>query len=131
MLQLQCYSQLKAMKQTAANIQREQRTLAKFIEVYCHDQHKPAEAARIPLGSVDVQEIIGHIPRLCPQCARLLAHAMIKRQNCPMVPKPMCKHCPKHCYAPAYRQQIRKVMAYSGRKLVMRGRIDYLLHLLS
>lgn len=118
------------MQTSEASIRREQKTLARFIEVYCHDHHEPADAASIPLRTLNVREIIGHIPRLCPECAKLLAHALVKRQNCPMDPKPMCKHCPKHCYAPTYRQQIRKVMAYSGRKLVLRGRVDYLLHLL-
>jgi hypothetical protein len=47
-----------------------------------------------------------------------------------MNPKPMCKHCPSHCYAPMYRAQIRRVMKYAGIKLLMRGRVDYLLHLL-
>jgi hypothetical protein len=47
-----------------------------------------------------------------------------------MDPKPACKHCPQHCYAPRYRDEIREVMRYSGRKLVMSGRVDYLVHLL-
>ena len=119
------------MQRAAANIRREQKTLAKFIEVYSHDHHRPVEGAPVPLRALNVEEIIGHVPELCPECAKLLAHALVKRQNCPMEPKPMCKHCPKHCYAPAYREQIRKVMAYSGRKLVLRGRVDYLLHLLA
>jgi len=42
----------------------------------------------------------------------------------------MCKHCPEHCYAPRYRAQIREVMRYSGPRLVLRGRLDYLWHLL-
>jgi hypothetical protein len=47
-----------------------------------------------------------------------------------MNPKPMCKHCPNHCYHPTYRAKIREVMQFSGRKLLLGGRVDYLLHLL-
>lgn len=131
MLKLSEYDVIVPMAQTLEpKIQRELRLLAKFIEVYCHDHHDAADASPIPLRTLDIQQVIGHMPSLCPQCAKLLAHAFTKRMNCPMDPKPMCKHCPKHCYAPDYRQQIRTVMAYSGRKLVMRGRLDYLLHLL-
>lgn len=42
-----------------------------------------------------------------------------------------CKHCPDHCYYPTYREQIRKVMAFSGRQMVVRGRLDYLDHRLT
>jgi hypothetical protein len=47
-----------------------------------------------------------------------------------MDPKPMCKHCPSHCYRPSYRARIREVMKFSGRKMVLSGRLDFLLHLL-
>jgi hypothetical protein len=47
-----------------------------------------------------------------------------------MDPKPACKHCPSHCYHPDYRKRIREVMRYSGRNMVLGGRLDYLYHLL-
>ncbi|NLX20763.1 MAG: hypothetical protein GXY55_03705 [Phycisphaerae bacterium] len=46
-----------------------------------------------------------------------------------MNPKPMCKHCPKHCYHPRYRQAMREIMRYSGRGMVLSGQFDYLFHL--
>ena len=54
----------------------------------------------------------------------------MKRSRCPLDPKPACKHCPVHCYHPTYRQNIREVMRYSGRRLVLSGRLDMLYHLL-
>lgn len=105
------------------------RTLARFVEVFCDGNH-PADVRRpVRMRTHDVAGIAGHPVELCPECTRLLMHAFVKRSRCPMNPKPACKHCPNHCYAPEYRQRIRKVMAYSGRKLVLRGRLDYLLHL--
>ena len=105
--------------------------LIKFIEVYCHDHHSEQTDSDLSfLKKIDLKELTNSPPQLCPECQKLLAHALVKRTTCPMDPKPTCKHCTKHCYHPRYRQQTREVMKYSGRKLVMRGRIDYLIHLL-
>ncbi len=106
------------------------KTLVKFVEVYCDGNHPEADRVAVDLKTHDLKELTGKQPRLCPDCQKLLAHALVKRTVCPMDPKPQCKHCPNHCYAPTYRQKIQEVMKYSGRKLVMRGRVDYLLHLL-
>jgi hypothetical protein len=105
------------------------RILVKFIEVYCEGNHPEADRGQTELKTHNLHELTGHQPHLCPGCQKLLAHALVKRTVCPMNPKPQCKHCPRHCYHPTYRKQIREVMKYSGRKLVMRGRVDYLLHL--
>ena len=105
--------------------------LIKFVEVYCHDRHAGASAMnQLVLKNHDLKELTGKLPKLCPDCQKLLAHALVKRSVCPMEPKPTCKHCPRHCYHPRYRQQMREVMKYSGKKLVLSGRIDYLIHLL-
>jgi len=77
-----------------------------------------------------MEALAGREVCLCPACARLLAHAMTKRTHCPMDPKPACKHCSKHCYNPVYREQIQRIMKYSGRKLLLSGRLDYLVRML-
>jgi hypothetical protein len=112
------------------SVQRDLKTLIRFIEVYCHGHHdgRPRQAA--PMRGCDVAAIAGAAVELCPDCRKLLMHALVKRIHCPMDPKPACKHCPNHCYHPDYRSKIREVMAYSGRRLVLKGRLDYLLHLL-
>jgi hypothetical protein len=55
---------------------------------------------------------------------------MEKRRRCPLDPKPSCKNCHIHCYSKEYRAQIREIMAFSGRRLILRGRLDYLWHYL-
>jgi len=111
-------------------VQKDLSMLALFVRVYCEGNHAEATKAPFVLKGFDVPAISGREELcLCPGCTKLLMHAFIKRQACPMDPKPMCKHCPSHCYAPLYRQQIREVMKYSGRKLVLRGRLDMLIHL--
>ena len=113
----------------AGKLDRDLKILARFIRVYCGDYHKSAPKATLQLKTHDLPALLGKPVLLCPQCRKLLAHALVKRTNCPMDPKPACKHCPNHCYHPEYRARIREVMKYSGRKMVMSGRLDYLIHL--
>ena len=92
--------------------------------------YSPEVKRIVKLRTHDVQKMAEQLVALCPGCTQLLAHALTKRSNCPMRPKPACKHCPCHCYRPHYRAQIRQVMKFSGRYLLLTGRLDYLLHLL-
>ncbi len=109
---------------------RDLKTLALFIRLYCDQKHADATKSKIELKSHDLEAIAGHSIELCPECAKLLMHSFVKRTQCPMDPKPACKHCPRHCYHPDYRARIREVMKYSGMKMVLGGRLDYLFHLL-
>ncbi len=111
-------------------LERDLRTLIRFVEIFCHDHHCHDSALPVVTKVVDITELAGHPIELCSDCRKLLAHALVKRFTCPMDPKPACKHCPNHCYHPTYRHRIQQVMKYSGRKLATRGRLDYLLHLL-
>jgi hypothetical protein len=86
------------------------RLLTLFTRVYCRDHHMPQGYP------------------LCPECRDLLRYARQRRQRCPLDPKPVCKKCPVHCYKPVHRQQVRKIMRYSGMTLVKRGRLDLLWH---
>ena len=109
---------------------RDLKTLALFIDVYCRYKHAETERKAVDLRTHDIASIAGKTIVLCPECTKLLTHAFVKRTHCPMNPKPMCKHCPNHCYHPSYRAQIREVMKFSGRKMLLGGRLDYLFHLL-
>lgn len=117
-------------RQTNRSLQRDLKTLVRFIGVYCDGRHADRSREPARLATHNVQELAGKPLVLCESCRKLLAHALIKRTRCPLAPKPACKHCPSHCYHPAYRAQIREVMKYSGRRLVLHGRLDYLIHLL-
>ncbi len=106
------------------------KTLANFIQLYCDHQHKDIAKAPVILKTHDVAAIAKHAISLCPECTKLLTHSFVKRSHCPMDPKPACKHCPSHCYHPSYRAKIQEVMRFSGKKMVLSGRLDYLLRLL-
>jgi hypothetical protein len=101
--------------------------LARFIALFCQAKH-----GREASGGIAVPDILQGASRrrlmLCAECAELLEHGMKKRALCPLNPKPACKNCHIHCYTPEYRQRIREIMAWSGRKMVLRGRLDYLWH---
>jgi predicted amidophosphoribosyltransferase len=106
------------------------KTLSRFIQLYCDRHHSEDERASTPAALPAIENITGHAARLCPHCAKLLAHAIVKRSHCRMSPKPACKHCPSQCYAPTYRRAIQEVMKFSGPRLVLTGRLDLLIHLL-
>ena len=112
------------------SLKHDLKTLAMFINLYCRYKHSEEERTPVVLKTHDVRGIAGRAIVLCPECTKLLAHAFIKRSHCPMEPKPACKHCPNHCYHPTYRAKIREVMKFSGRRMLLSGRLDYIFHLL-
>jgi hypothetical protein len=77
----------------AGELQRDLKTLALFISLYCRYRHEKAEKAVVQLKGYEVGAIAGRELVLCRCCRKLLAHAFVKRANCPMDPKPQCKHC--------------------------------------
>ncbi|QXE92664.1 nitrous oxide-stimulated promoter family protein [Geomonas subterranea] len=93
-----------------ANIDDDLRTLVLFIETYCRGKHQSPKGA------------------LCQECRELLAYSESRRKKCPLDPKPTCNDCKIHCYGNIQRAKIREVMAYSGRRLLLRGRVDLLWH---
>ena len=113
-----------------SELDRDLRTLARFVQVYCRHKHIGTHKRSVRLKHHNLRAIAGTGVSLCRECEKLLAHAFVKRSNCPMQPKPACKDCPDHCYHPKYRAGIREVMKFSGIQLLLSGRLDYLLHLL-
>lgn len=92
------------------NQEKDIRVLETFIGCYCRNKHKSAKGS------------------LCAECSELLRYATMKREKCPLDPKPSCKHCHVHCYGKVQRAKIKEVMAFSGRHLMLRGRLDLLWH---
>ena len=102
------------------------KVLIRFVEVYCGLKHK---GSSFPYTALPPElRRRGKHPDLCPDCAALVEHGIEKRIKCPLNPKPSCKKCRVHCYSKEYRDKVREIMAFSGRKLILRGRLDYLWH---
>lgn len=76
-------------------------TIQKMLLVYCRDVH-----------SGDKQEI-------CSQCLELFKYAQERMDKCVYGDnKPVCSECPVHCYKPAMREEVRKVMRYAGPRMI-------------
>ncbi|UCE26362.1 MAG: nitrous oxide-stimulated promoter family protein [Candidatus Coatesbacteria bacterium] len=103
--------------------EREARTLAGMVGIFCRANHRDAPKARFSAGDV-LFDIGKNRPELCAGCAELLDYGLRKLAKCPLNPKPACKKCPVHCYEPLYRDRVRAVMRFSGPYLIKRGRLD-------
>lgn len=80
--------------------QLEKKILREMIGLYCRKNHKTKT--------------------LCPDCARLEAYALERIEKCPFrQTKTFCSSCKVHCYRKEMRQEIRKVMAFSGPRLLL------------
>ena len=81
---------------------REKKTLTAMIALYCRAQHAPAGG-------------------LCADCAGLQEYALQRLDRCTFgAGKPKCSACPIHCYKPAMRESIRRVMACAGPRMLVR-----------
>lgn len=86
--------------------EKEMRTVYEMIHLYCRKKHKEKE--------------------LCPECLELYEYAKMRIEKCPfMETKTFCSqckvHCYKnkvHCYKKDKREEIRKVMRFSGPRML-------------
>jgi hypothetical protein len=117
------------LQKASPEVKKDLRMLATFVSMYCRGN---GHAGREPLTlkNIDTIELSTRMLFLCPGCSKLLHHGLIKRSHCPQNPKPNCSDCPSPCYDKSYRMKIREVMRYSGWRLLVRGRVDFLFHLL-
>ena len=100
------------------------RVLSDLIFIFCREKHR-AEAKNVFHIKDDGlrHALDGKHPVLCHDCSKLLNHAIVKLLLCPYDPKPACRKCQTHCYAPVYREKIREVMRFSGLYLIRHGRL--------
>ena len=114
---------LPIMKECSLQQKKDIRLIGKFVEVYCSGKHRGAGR-----GSIALPAGMGE-RTLCPECSSFLEYAVAKRLKCPLeAEKPTCKHCRIHCYDKVRLEKVREIMSYAGRKLMMRGRLDYIWH---
>lgn len=94
-----------------SRIEREKRVVSQMLTLYCRAHHGPQP--------------------LCPDCRELQAYAWRRLERCRFgEAKTACQHCPLHCYAPARREAIRRVMRYAGPRMLFRHPLAALRHLL-
>jgi hypothetical protein len=121
---LLCLFGYHALMEQLTNAQtKDLKLLFNFVRIYCGAKHGDQIKTNIQVKNITVRETY-----LCRECAEVARHALAKRRNCLLEPKPSCKKCIVHCYGRDYRERIREIMAFSGRRMILRGRLDYLRH---
>jgi hypothetical protein len=96
------------------DIQADTDKLVRFMSMYCKANHEERGKNPFLFKYSKIPAFVKAGPDLCDECTRLLRHAIVMRVFCPLDPKPRCRKCPQHCYRPAYKDQMEKVMKYSG-----------------
>ena len=105
------------------------RVVADFVAIFCRENHRDVEKSLFVNKDEKLHLLLnGGGMELCKDCTKLLNHGIAKLLQCPHDPKPMCKKCTTHCYAPGYRERMREVMKFSGLYLVKHGRLDLMFH---
>jgi hypothetical protein len=83
-------------------ITREKKTVEHMIRLYCRGNH-------------------GISGEFCDDCSELLTYARERLDECPFgEKKKTCAKCPVHCYDSGKRDEIRRVMRYSGPRMLPR-----------
>lgn len=96
---------------TQTKREREKETVSLMIRLYCRKNH-------------------GGRP-LCPDCAALDAYARGRSDRCPfMETKTFCSNCSVHCYKPEMREKIRRVMRFSGPRMLFHHPVMALRHVI-
>lgn len=91
---------------------REKKIVSQMIALYCKKQHRTKG-------------------ELCAECKKLLDYACFRSDKCPfMETKTFCSNCKVHCYQPAMREKIRKVMRFSGPRMIFSHPITAFRHVI-
>ncbi|MHA1963987.1 MAG: nitrous oxide-stimulated promoter family protein [Candidatus Thorarchaeota archaeon] len=94
-----------------SKIRKEKETVEKMIRLYCEKKHNPSDG----------------IP--CSECQSLIEYSHQRLEQCQyQEDKPTCRKCPVHCYRPTMREEVRRVMRFSGPRLALRAPIDWIRH---
>ncbi len=92
---------MKDTKDINAKRECEKKTVTEMISLYCRKSHGT------PRGE------------LCAECKELADYATLRSDKCPfMAEKTFCSNCKVHCYKPEMREKIRKVMRFSGPRMI-------------
>ena len=69
---------------------------------------------------------------LCPDCRELTEYANARVDHCPhMATKTFCSNCRTHCYKPEMREKIRRVMRWSGPRMIFHHPIMAVSHVIA
>ena len=88
------------MTSSKTRLDKEIKTIKTMIYMYCKNIHDSKD-------------------KLCQDCSELFEYAGERLKYCSFGEnKPTCEKCPIHCYKIDARENIRKVMRYSGPRMI-------------
>ncbi|MGL5244613.1 MAG: nitrous oxide-stimulated promoter family protein [Sarcina sp.] len=91
-------------------IEKEKRTIELMIRIYCKKKHNCKNT-------------------ICNECGELLEYAHKRLNNCKFGDeKSTCAKCPIHCYKKDMREKVKKVMRFSGPRLIIYNPIELIRH---
>lgn len=94
------------------NVKVEKITLQAMVKIYCNHKHQNKSG-------------------LCNECNELLKYSETRLNKCKYgSKKPVCKKCSTHCYNPENRDAIKKVMRFSGPKMILKHPVLTIIHLI-
>lgn len=100
------------MKRIQDKREHEKKIVSDMIALYCRKKHHQKN-------------------RLCTECAMLKEYAEKRSDQCPfMETKTFCSNCKVHCYKTEMREKIRRVMRFSGPRMLVYHPVAAVRHLL-
>lgn len=92
------------------SISGERKTVSIMINRYCRDHHSTET--------------------LCQECREIEVYAFKRLEECTLSSnKPPCSKCSIHCYSEPFKTNIKKIMRYSGPRLLLTNPILSFIHL--
>ncbi len=92
----------------------EHRTIKAMTQIYCSDHHKQEPK----------------MDKLCDDCREFVDFAGFRLSKCPYGQiKPVCQHCPIHCYKKDMKEKARIIMRYGGPRMLLKHPIMAIRHL--
>lgn len=92
-------------------IEYEKQLIEKMIHIYCKGNHKCRN-------------------ELCEDCKALLGYSKMRLDRCPFKEaKQSCGKCKIHCYKSEMQKKIKKVMKYSGMRIIFTNPKDVIVHI--
>ena len=80
---------------------REKKTIKAMVSIFCKAKHKTRD-------------------EFCPECSQFFEYAKTRLEKCPFQEnKTTCGKCRIHCYRPDMREKVKKIMRYSGPRMLL------------
>lgn len=103
---------LQSKEENPSRIEKEKKVVKLMINIYCRKKEGNKE--------------------ICQDCLNLLKYAEKRLSKCKFGQnKSSCQRCPVHCYSPEMREKIRKVMRFSGPRMILYEPYEAIRHFFS